>query len=62
MAQTTDTTLEKNVDIGIAEQNREGLVSILTSLLADEYALYTKTRNYHWNVTGPPSWIHYRRT
>ena len=53
MAQTTDTTLEKNVNIGIEEQNREGLVSILTSLLADEYALYTKTRNYHWNVTGP---------
>ena len=53
MAQTTDTTLEKNVNIGIEEQNRERLVSILTSLLADEYALYTKTRNYHWNVTGP---------
>ena len=53
MAQTTDTTIEKNLDIGIAEQDREGLVSILTLQLADEYALYTKTRNYHWNVTGP---------
>ncbi|MDH3314096.1 MAG: DNA starvation/stationary phase protection protein [Nitrosopumilus sp.] len=53
MAQTTDTPIEKNLDIGIAEQDREGLVSILTSQLADEYALYTKTRNYHWNVTGP---------
>lgn len=53
MAQSTDTTLEKNLNLGIEEQNREGLVSILTSLLADEYALYTKTRNYHWNVTGP---------
>jgi len=21
--------------------------------LADEYLLYTKTRNYHWNVVGP---------
>jgi starvation-inducible DNA-binding protein len=21
-------------------------------LLADEYVLYTKTRNFHWNVTG----------
>lgn len=53
MAQTTNTTLEKNVNIGIAEQDREGVVSILTSLLADEYVLYTKTRNYHWNVISP---------
>lgn len=52
MAQTTDTTIEKNVQIGIADQNREGLVDMLTSLLSDEYVLYTKTRNYHWNVTG----------
>src|SRR5690606_10404750 len=22
-------------------------------VLADEYVLYTKTRNYHWNVEGP---------
>jgi starvation-inducible DNA-binding protein len=27
-------------------------VKILNTLLADEYILYTKTRNYHWNVTG----------
>jgi starvation-inducible DNA-binding protein len=25
---------------------------LLTPLLADEYLLYTKTRNYHWNVVG----------
>ena len=29
------------------------LTGLLTGLLADEYVLYTKTRNYHWNVTGP---------
>ncbi len=23
------------------------------ALLADEYVLYTKVRNYHWNVAGP---------
>ena len=28
-------------------------VEILNTLLADEYLLYTKTRNYHWNVVGP---------
>lgn len=37
---------------GITEKNAEGVVSILNTLLADEYILYTKTRNYHWNVTG----------
>ena len=25
----------------------------MNNLLADEYVLYTKTRNYHWNVVGP---------
>ncbi len=25
----------------------------LNAVLADEYALFTKTLNYHWNVTGP---------
>jgi starvation-inducible DNA-binding protein len=39
-------------NIGIAEKSREGVVQILGTLLADEYVLYTKTRKYHWNVTG----------
>ena len=30
----------------------EKAVTILNTLLADEYALYTKTRNAHWNVYG----------
>lgn len=29
------------------------MAEILARLLSDEYVLYTKTRNYHWNVTGP---------
>jgi starvation-inducible DNA-binding protein len=40
-------------NIGIADSGRAGIVSILTALVADEYVLYTKTRNYHWNVVGP---------
>ena len=39
--------------IGIADESRCGVVTLLNTLLADEYVLYTKTRNYHWNVTGP---------
>ena len=25
----------------------------LKNVLADNYALYLKTQNYHWNVEGP---------
>jgi starvation-inducible DNA-binding protein len=27
--------------------------NILNNILCDEYILYTKTRNYHWNVVSP---------
>lgn len=40
-------------DIGISDGSRAAVVTILNALLADEYVLYTKTRNYHWNVVGP---------
>jgi len=40
-------------NIGLIDSNRNGVVKLLTPLLADEYVLYTKTRNYHWNVVGP---------
>lgn len=29
------------------------LVSELNALLADHFALYIKTKNFHWHVTGP---------
>ncbi|HUG28286.1 MAG TPA: Dps family protein [Gemmatimonadales bacterium] len=29
------------------------VVAPLARLLADSYTLYTKSHNYHWNVTGP---------
>jgi len=40
-------------NIGISDKSRKEVVSILSKLLADEYVLYTKTRNAHWNVSGP---------
>ena len=40
------------MNIGISEKNRGAVAGILNALLADEYVLYTKTRNFHWNVTG----------
>lgn len=41
------------IRIGLTDGQRAGVVEILQRLLADEYVLYTKTRNYHWNVVGP---------
>lgn len=43
---------KEKVNIGISEKNRAAVVDVLQKLLADEFVLYTKTRNYHWNVQG----------
>src|SRR5918998_800807 len=43
--------MKTNIDL--SQEQRAGVVKILNTLLSDEYLLYTKTRNYHWNVTGP---------
>ena len=39
--------------IGITEESRKAVAFELSKLLADEFILYTKTRNAHWNVEGP---------
>jgi len=39
-------------NLGLSADQREGGVQLLNTLLADEYVLYTKTRNYHWHVVG----------
>jgi len=39
-------------NIELAEDDLKEVATILNSLLADEYVLYTKTRNAHWNVEG----------
>jgi len=39
-------------NIGVPQDNAKNIADVLNRLLADEYILYTKTRNYHWNVTG----------
>jgi starvation-inducible DNA-binding protein len=40
-------------NIGIAEAHAAEICKKLNVLLADEITLYSKTRIYHWNVTGP---------
>lgn len=40
-------------NLGLSTLDRSGVVELLNTLLADEFVLYTKTRNYHWHVVGP---------
>jgi starvation-inducible DNA-binding protein len=47
------THINMKTNIGITEANRKAVSDQLAKLLADEYVLYTKTRNAHWNVEGP---------
>jgi starvation-inducible DNA-binding protein len=41
------------INIGLTSQERQAVVRLLNILLSDEYLLYTKTLNYHWNIYGP---------
>ena len=40
-------------NIGISDANRKIIAEQLSKLLADEFVLYTKTLNAHWNLEGP---------
>ena len=39
--------------IGIKPEHLQSVATELSKLLADEFILYTKTRNAHWNVEAP---------
>jgi starvation-inducible DNA-binding protein len=39
-------------NIGLTDKQRSTVVDILNAVLADEFVLYVKTRNFHWNVVG----------
>lgn len=41
------------LNIHLKENDRKQIAEILQDLLASSYALYLKTQNFHWNVTGP---------
>jgi len=45
--------MDQNIDIGINEKSRQAIATGLSRLLADTCTLSLKTRNFHWNVTGP---------
>ena len=37
----------------LSEEATRGISAALTTLLADTFALYIKTKNFHWHVSGP---------
>ena len=37
----------------LASNAKHGVSAALTTLLADMFALYVKTKNFHWHVSGP---------
>ena len=39
-------------NIGISKKHLEATAELLSTVLANEVTLYTKTRKFHWNVKG----------
>jgi starvation-inducible DNA-binding protein len=42
-----------NVPDGFDAEQVKNLSSVLNALLADFFALYIKTKNFHWHMSGP---------
>ena len=43
----------RKLNIGLTEEQREGVIDLLNRDLADAYLLLIKTKKYHWDVVGP---------
>lgn len=43
----------RKLNIGLSEEQREGVVKLLNCDLADAYLLLIKTKKHHWDVVGP---------
>lgn len=41
------------MDIDLSQQTRQTIADGLSRFLADAYAIYVKTQNFHWNLKGP---------
>ncbi|MGD1867024.1 MAG: Dps family protein [Phormidesmis sp.] len=41
------------VNIGLSQEQRQGVINLLNQDLADSYLLIIKTKKYHWDVVGP---------
>lgn len=45
--------MKETLNIGLTETKRKKTADGLIKLLANNYVLYLKTHNFHWNVVGP---------
>ncbi len=43
----------RKLNIGLSEEQRQGVIELLNKDLSDAYLLLIKTKKYHWDVTGP---------
>lgn len=41
------------VNIGLSQEQRQGVIDLLNADLSDSYLLVVKTKKYHWDVVGP---------
>lgn len=42
-----------NINIGLSEEQRQGVIGLINQDLSDAYLLTIKTKKYHWDVIGP---------
>lgn len=43
----------RKMNIGLTDEQRQGVIDLLNRDLADSYLLLIKTKKYHWDVVGP---------
>jgi starvation-inducible DNA-binding protein len=48
-----DNKIMRKLNIGLSEEQRQGVVDLLNRDLSDAYLLLIKTKKYHWDVVGP---------
>ncbi|MGE5196801.1 MAG: Dps family protein, partial [Anaerolineae bacterium] len=41
-----------DINAGMTRENRQIVADALSRYLADTYAIYLKTQNFHWNLSG----------
>jgi starvation-inducible DNA-binding protein len=45
--------MSRSINIGLTDQQRNGVIDLLNHDLADAYLLLVKTKKHHWDVIGP---------
>ncbi|WP_404789484.1 Dps family protein [Altericista sp. CCNU0014] len=43
----------RSINIGLTDQQREGVIALLNKDLSNLYLVLVKTKKYHWDVVGP---------